>query len=127
MRAVPVLAVQEGVDGKEHLLVIGGDPAVLLDKVRHVRDIAKIRFANLFGPGEDKQDKTRPHTVTNGQAFVRISTAFLSCIERGVDQRRPFQKRSIPPKLANRDPCRKPITEITAPMIFLALRKVEAI
>lgn len=114
------------VDGKERLLVIGDYPAVTLAKARQARDVAKAQLADGIDPSEAKQDEKRLRLEAKGQTFEKIGEAFLAKQRKEGKSAATLSKTEYHLKLANRDFGRKPITEITAPMILKALRKVEA-
>jgi hypothetical protein len=114
------------IDGKERLLVIGDYPAVSLAKARAARDHAKAQLADDIDPSEAKQEDKRIRLEAKGQTFERIGEAFLSKQRKEGKSDATLSKTEYHLKLANRDFGRKPIIEITAPMILKTLRKVEA-
>ncbi len=114
------------IDGKVRLLVIGDYPAVTLAKARQARDIAKAQLANGIDPSEAKQEEKRLRLEMKSQTFEKIGAAFLAKQRKEGKSAATLSKTEYHLKLANRDFGRKPITEITAPMILKALRKVEA-
>jgi hypothetical protein len=114
------------IDGKEKLLVIGDYPAVTLAKARQARDIAKGQLADGVDPNEAKQEDKRIRLEAKGQTFAKIGEAFLAKQRKEGKSVATLSKTEYHLKLANTDFGRKPITEITAPMILKALRKVEA-
>ncbi len=114
------------IDGKEKLLVIGDYPAVTLAKARLARDAAKALLANCVDPNEAKQEDRRIRLEANGQTFEKISDAFLAKQRKEGKSAATLSKTEYHLKLANQDFGRRPITEITAPMILKTLRKVEA-
>jgi len=114
------------VDGKERLLVIGDYPAVSLAKARQSRDLAKAQLADGIDPNEAKQEDRRVRLEANGQTFEKIGSAFLAKQRKEGKSAATLSKTEYHLKLANQDFGRRPITEITAPMILKTLRKVEA-
>jgi len=114
------------IDGKEKLLVIGDYPAVTLAKARLARDAAKALLADSVDPNEAKQEDRRIRLEANGQTFEKISDAFLAKQRKEGKSAATLSKTEYHLKLANQDFGRKPITDITAPMILKTLRKVEA-
>lgn len=114
------------IDGKERLLVIGDYPAVTLAKARQARDIAKTQLTDGIDPSEAKQEEKRLRLEAKGQTFANIGTAFLAKQRKEGKSAATISKTEYHLRLANRDFGRKPITEITAPMILKTLRKVEA-
>lgn len=114
------------IDGKERLLVIGDYPAVTLAKARQARDIAKVQLADGIDPSEAKQEEKRLRREAKGQTFEKIGAAFLAKQRIEGKSAATLSKTEYHLKLANRDFGRKPVSEITAPMILKTLRKVEA-
>jgi integrase len=114
------------IDGKEKLLVIGDYPAVSLAQARKARDAAKALLADGDDPSEAKQEDKRIRIETRGQTFEKIGAAFLAKQRKEGKSAATLSKTEYHLKLANRDFGRRPITEITAPMILKTLRKVEA-
>ncbi len=114
------------VDGKEKLLVIGDYPAVSLSQARQARDAAKAQLAEGIDPNEAKQEDRRVRLEAKGQTFEKIGAAFLAKQRIEGKSKATLDKTEYHLKLANRDFGRKPITEITAPLILKTLRKVEA-
>ena len=113
-------------EGKEKLLVIGDYPAVTLAQARKSRDAAKGLLAQGIDPNESKQEEKRARLESNGQTFAKIGEAFLDKQRKEGKSKATLDKTEYHLKLANRDFGRRPITEITAPMILKTLRKVEA-
>ena len=114
------------IDGKEKLLVIGDYPAVSLSKARQARDLAKSQLADGVDPNDAKQEDKRIRLEAKGQTFEKIGAMFLGKQSKEGKSKATLDKTVYHLKLANRDFGRKPITEITAPMILKTLRKVEA-
>lgn len=114
------------IDGKERLLVIGDYPAVSLAKARQARDVAKAQLADGVDPSEAKQEEKRLRLEAKGQTFEKIGAAFLAKQRQEGKSAATLSKTEYHIKLANRDFGRKPVSEITAPMILKTLRKVEA-
>ena len=113
-------------DGKERLLVIGDYPAVTLEKARQTRDIAKAQLADGMDPSEIKQEEKWLRLDAKGQTFEKLGEAFLAKQRKEGRSLETLSKTEYHLKLANRDFGRRPITEVTAPMILKVLRKVEA-
>jgi len=114
------------IDGKEKLLVIGDYPAVTLAQARKARDAAKALLADGNDPNEAKQEDKRIRMEAKGQTFEKLGAAFLAKQRIEGKSTATLSKTEYHLKLANRDFGRKPVTEITAPMILKTLRKVEA-
>ena len=113
-------------DGKEKLLVIGDYPAISLAQARKVRDAAKAQLAEGVDPNDAKQDEKRIRLAAKGETFEKLGQAFLAKQKVEGKSKATLDKTEYHLKLANRDFGRKPISEITAPMILKTLRKVEA-
>lgn len=114
------------IDGKEKLLVIGDYPAISLASARQARDVAKSQLAEGVDPNEAKQEEKRVRLEAKGQTFEKLGAAFLAKQHKEGKSPATLSKTSYHLSLANRDFGRKPISEITAPMILRCLRKVEA-
>lgn len=114
------------IDGKEKLLVIGDYPAVSLAKARQARDLAKSQLADGVDPNEAKQEERRQRLASKGHTFEKVGASFLAKQRKEGKSTATLSKTQYHLKLANRDFGRRPITEISAPMIFKTLRKVEA-
>ena len=112
--------------GKERLLSIGIYPEVSLAQARKAKDAARADVAAGVDPSEAKQENKRIRMEAKGQTFAKIGEAFLSKQRKEGKSTATLSKTEYHLKLANADFGRKPITEITAPMILKTLRKVEA-
>ena len=106
--------------------MIGDYPSVTLAKARQARDVAKAQLTDGIDPGVAKQEEKRLRLEAKGQTFEKIGEAFLAKQRKEGQSAATLSKTEYHLKLANRDFGRKPITEITALMILMALRKVEA-
>lgn len=113
-------------DGKEKLLVIGDYPAISLAQARKARDAARVQVADGIDPNEVKQEEKRIRREAQGETFEKVGAAFLAKLRKELKSPATLSKTEYHLKLANKDFGRKPITEITAPMILRCLRKVEA-
>lgn len=114
------------IDGKEKLLVIGDYPAISLAQARKARDAAKAQLADGVDPNDAKQDEKRIRLAAKGETFEKLGLAFLEKQRIEGKSKATLDKTEYHLKLANRDFGRKPITDITAPLILKTLRKVEA-
>lgn len=114
------------IDGKEKLLVIGDYPAISLAQARKARDAAKAQLAHGIDPNEAKQEEKRIRLAAKGETFEKLGQAFLEKQRIEGKSKATLDKTAYHLKLANRDFGRKPISEITAPVILKTLRKVEA-
>lgn len=113
-------------DGKERLLSIGVYPDVSLAQARKAKEEARAKVAAGVDPSEAKQEKKRQKREANGNTFENVGASFLAKQRMEGKSAATLSKTEYHLKLANRDFGRKPITEITAPMILKTLRKVEA-
>ena len=113
-------------DGKERLLSIGVYPDVSLAQARKAKEAARSNVAEGIDPSEAKQEEKRLRLEAKGQTFETIGASFLAKQRKEGKSAATLSKTEYHLKLANRDFGRKPITEITAPMILKTLRKVEA-
>lgn len=113
-------------DGKERLYSIGVYPEVSLAQARKAKDAARAKVAAGIDPSEAKQEEKRIRLEAKGQTFAKIGEAFMAKQRKEGKSAATLSKTEYHLKLANQDFGRKPITEITAPMILKTLRKVEA-
>lgn len=112
--------------GKEKLLSIGAYPEVSLAQARKAKEQARANVAADIDPSEAKQEEKRVRRETKGHTFQKIGDEFLAKQRKEGKSAATLSKTEYHLKLANRDFGRKPITEITAPIILKTLRKVEA-
>jgi len=114
------------IDGKERLFSIGVYPDVSLAQAHKAKEAARALVAAGEDPSEAKQEDKRIRQEAKGQTFAKIGTAFLDKQRKEGKSKATLDKTEYHLKLANKDFGRKPITEISAPMILKTLRKVEA-
>lgn len=112
-------------DGKEKLLSIGAYPAISLLQARQARDAARAELATGGDPSETKQEEKRIRRESQGHTFEKIGAAFLDKQRREGKSPATLSKTEYHLKLANKDFGRKPISDITSPMVLRCLRKVE--
>ncbi|MGJ8604408.1 MAG: tyrosine-type recombinase/integrase [Marivita sp.] len=112
--------------GKERLFSIGVYPDVSLAQARKAKEAARAMVAAEVDPSEAKQSEKRTKREEAGQTFEKISAAFFEKQRKEGKSKATLDKTAYHFKLANQDFGRRPITEITAPMILKTLRKVEA-
>lgn len=112
--------------GKERLLSLGAYPAVSLAQACKLKDAARAKLAQDVDPSEAKQEAKREKREAQGHTFAKIGESFLEKQRKEGKSQATLDKTIYHLKLANADFGRKPITEITAPMILTCLRKVEA-
>ena len=114
------------INGIERLLSIGQYPDVSLAKARKAKEAARSQLADGIDPSEAKQEAKAQAREAQGNTFEKIGAAFLSKQQIEGKSKATLDKTAYHLKLANTAFGRKPITEITAPMILKCLRKVEA-
>jgi integrase len=114
------------INGVERLLSIGQYPDVSLAKARKAKEIARSQLADGIDPSEAKQEAKAQAREAHGNTFEKIGAAFLNKQQIEGKSKATLDKTAYHLKLANTAFGRKPITEITAPMILKCLRKVEA-
>lgn len=114
------------VDGKERLFSIGVYPEVSLAQARRAKDEARAKLAAGADPSEVKQEEKRQKREARANTFEKIGATFLTKQRKEGKSAATLSKTEYHLKLANADFGRKPISEITAPMILKTLRKVEA-
>lgn len=112
--------------GKERLFSIGVYPDVTLSQARKAKDDARAKVAAEVDPSEAKQTEKRVKREEAGQTLEKIGAEFLEKQRKEGKTKTTLARTEYHLKLANHDFGRRPITEITAPMILKTLRKVEA-
>lgn len=112
-------------DGKERLFSIGVYPDVSLAQARKAKEQARALIAAGTDPSDAKQEEKHRRIELKGQTLEKLGSAFLDKQLKEGKSKATLDKTEYHLKLANRDFGRKPITEITAPMILKTLRKVE--
>ena len=113
-------------DGKERLFSIGVYPDVSLAQARKAKEQARAQVAAGIDPSEAKQEEKHRRIELKGQTFEKLGVAFLNKQRKEGKTKATLDKTEYHLRLANHDFGRKPITEITAPMILKTLKKVEA-
>jgi integrase len=112
--------------GKEKKLSLGAYPAISLAQARQLKEEARAKIALGIDPSEAKQAAKRETRKAQSHTFEKIGDAFLEKQRKEGKTKATLDKTSYHLKRANADFGRKPIVEITAPMILTCLRKVEA-
>jgi integrase len=112
--------------GAEKKLSIGAYPDISLAQARKIKSEARAQVAVGIDPSEAKQEAKAQAREAHGNTFEKIGAAFLSKQQIEGKSKATLDKTAYHLKLANTAFGRKPITEITAPMILKCLRKVEA-
>lgn len=114
------------IGGREKLLSFGIYPATSLAQARAARDAARAMLAAGEDPGEAKQERKRQDAERRGHTFEALARAFtLKTIKEGRAVATQVKTEWLL-GMANVDFGKKPISEITSPMILRCLRKVEA-
>jgi integrase len=113
-------------DRKEKSLSIGAYPAIGLSQARKTRDAARADIAAGKDPSETKQAERRERRESQGHTFENVGAAFLDKQHKEGKSPATLSKIEYHLKLANREFGRKPISDVTSPMVLRCLRKVEA-
>lgn len=108
------------------MLSLGAYPAVTLADARKLKDAARALITKGIDPSDAKQEAKREKREAQGHTFAKIGESFLAKQIKEGKSKATLDKTAYHLKLANVDFGRKPISEITAPMILRCLRKVEA-
>jgi len=77
-------------------------------------------------PSESRQEAKRIKRESQGHTFAKVGAAFLDKQRKEGKSPATLSKTEYHLKLANREFGRKPISEVTSPMVLRCLRKVEA-
>jgi hypothetical protein len=112
--------------GKEKKLSLGAYPAISLAQARMLKEEARAKIALGNDPSEAKQAAKLEVREAQSHTFEKIGDAFLEKQRKEGKTKATLDKTIYHLKLANANFGRKPITDITAPMILACLRKVEA-
>ncbi|MEM5477127.1 integrase arm-type DNA-binding domain-containing protein [Pacificibacter sp. AS14] len=112
--------------GAEKKLSIGAYPDITLSQARKIKSEARAQVAAGIDPSEAKQEAKAQAREVHGNTFEKIGAAFLAKQQIEGKSKATLDKTAYHLKLANTAFGRKPITEITAPMILKCLRKEEA-
>ena len=112
--------------GKEGLLVIGDYPAISLAQARATRDAAKAELAGGNDPNAAKQELKRIKQEVEAETFEKQATAYQSKTAKEGKAKATLAKTEWLLGIAFADFGKKPIAQITSPMILACLRKVEA-
>jgi integrase len=112
--------------GKENLLAFGTYPDVSLKKARTKRGEARALLADEIDPGEQRKEKARQERAAAENSFEAVAREWHGKFgptwtqHHSDDVRRRLEK-NLYPEFGT-----KPISEITAPMLLAAARKVES-
>lgn len=114
------------IDGKEKLLSIGVYPEITLAQARGKKDEARALLASGKDPGDAKKDQQRQERARRGNTFEVMAQEFSA---KAIAEGRAAATQVKTEWLLNMAIAsfgRRPITDVTAPMILACLRKVEA-
>lgn len=112
--------------GKEKLLSIGIYPEVGLAMARARKDEARALVAAGKDPSEAKKDQQRQERARRGNTFEVLALEFMAKADAEGRAASTQTKTEWLLGMANASFGKRPITEISAPMILACLRKVEA-
>lgn len=114
------------IDGKEKLLSNGIYPDVTLSQARAKKDEARALLASGQDPGEAKKLQRLQDRATRGNTFEAMALDYIA--KAAAEGRAPATQTKTEWLLgmAIASFGKTPITEITAPIILVCLRKVEA-
>ena len=114
------------IDGVEKLLVLGDYPSITLAQARKERDAAKADIAAGVDPAVVRQEAKRLRREASGNSFDKIAQAFIAKSAKEGRAPATMAKTEWLIGMANAEFGRKPIAEITSPMVLRCLRRVEA-
>lgn len=112
--------------GKEKLLALGAYPAVGLSEARKAKEAARAILAAGRDPNAAKQERKRETQKKNEHAFGKFADRFIDKARREGRAPATMAKTKWLLDMAKAEFGSRPIAEITAPDILVALRKVEA-
>ena len=113
-------------NGKEGLLVIGDYPAISLAQARATRNAAKAELAIGGDPNAAKQELKRNKLEVDAETFEKQAKAYTEKTIKEGKAKATRAKTEWLLGMALADFGRKPISQVTSPMILACLRKVEA-
>jgi integrase len=113
-------------DGRQKLLALGAYPAVSLLGARKGRDDAKKLLAAGIDPSQQRRLERLTKATARAVTFGGVAGEFLAKQEKEGKAKVTMAKKDWLLGLASADLGDRPISEITAPEILFALRKVEA-
>jgi integrase len=114
------------IDGKEKVLSAGIYPEVSLAQARAKKDEARGLLAAGEDPNDAKKDRKLQDQARRGNTFEALAQDFIS--KAAAEGRAPATQKKTEWLLgmAIASFGKKPITEVTAPIVLACLRKVEA-
>jgi integrase len=114
------------IDGKERTLSIGIYPAISLAQARQTRDEARSDLAGGIDPSDAKREAKRLRSDSKANTFEKQANAFFAKSAKEGKAAATLTKTEWLLGMAKADFGRKPMAEITSPMVLRCLRKVEA-
>lgn len=112
--------------GKEKLLALGAYPAVGLSEARKAKEAARVILAAGRDPSAAKQEEKRESQKNTEHTFGKFADRFIDKARREGRAPATMAKTEWLLDMAKAEFGSRPIAEITAPDILVALRKVEA-
>lgn len=113
-------------DGREKLLSVGPYPEVTLAEARAARDAARALVAKGVDPSAAKQDQKREEKERRGLTFETQARSYFDKTRKEGRAASTLDKTKWLLDMAIADFGRKPMSEITSPIVLRCLRKVEA-
>lgn len=110
---------------KEKLLSIGSYPEISLLEARAIRDEARKQVANGIDPNEVKRERKLHERIQDGHTFSKIAEQYVTKLIKEGRAEVTLKKLDWLMGMANSDLGRKPIAEITSPMVLQTLKKIE--
>lgn len=112
--------------GKQKTLAIGAYPAISLAEARAARDAAKVLLSKGVDPGEQKKLDAISAALARATTFEVVAAELLEKKKREGRAERTTEKLRWLYDLAKPHIGSRPIGEITAPEVLVALRAVES-
>ncbi len=113
------------ISGKEKLLAIGTYPAVSLLAARKARDDARTQIANGVDPSQLKRENAFTHKDLQSRTFSKVAEMYLVKIEKEDRAEATLKKNRWYLDMAIADFDKRPLNEITSPIVLQCLRKPE--
>jgi len=107
-------------------LSFGPYPSVTLAQARGMRDAARALLANDEDPGAVKQEQKQQKLAASEHSFAHMAEAYMAKVNKEGRATATQKKTTWFLGMAIADFGKKPIADITAPMVLACLRKVEA-
>lgn len=112
--------------GKEKLMVFGDCPAVSLARARALRDDARLQLSAGNDPNALKQAAKRAENARVAETFGALADAFIAKARAEKTAASTLSKTVWLLDMAKADLGKLPIRDVTAPLIMVTLRKLEA-